>query len=267
MSLNATPSIPFALRAAKYAQARGGDEAQLMLNLYQNPSVRQAIPRLDSFYLAHLGSSDTLLMLQLLMQQAKMTTDSLVSDSLNKLNNLVFANDKFQQNQQQLNSLYLSFFSTSKPTLDSANLKKLFDIAKQCYITGGPAVFEARAMYWAAVDRVRWSFQDDCLVQTDYFKTNIGDGMDVDSSIMNHKYAAIGVKVYPTLLDKSSILNIESTTAGVLYIFNELGQEVYETPLDSGTWQIDINLNSGCYQYMYKVNSEMISFGKIVVNK
>jgi hypothetical protein len=74
-----------------------------------------------------------------------------------------------EQNLQTVNNLYLTYFMAMPDSfaqtgnlMDSADLGMLYSVASQCYLPGGPAVFLARSMYWAAIRDNSIGFDDDC---------------------------------------------------------------------------------------------------------
>ena len=96
------------------------------------------------------------------------------SGKLNKhdflfVNNNVSPRDSNEQNIQTVNALYLKYFLAPVDTIwhndtmmTNTDLATTYNIASKCYISGGPAVFLARSMYWAAVRDNSEQFDDNC---------------------------------------------------------------------------------------------------------
>jgi hypothetical protein len=75
------------------------------------------------------------------------------------VNKEIITDSLHDQNMQWVNTIYLTYFREPSDSLwqygmltDSNAIAKLYSIASQCYLTGGPAVFQARSLYWIAVN-------------------------------------------------------------------------------------------------------------------
>lgn len=146
---------------------------------------------------------------------------------------------RHEQNIQKLNALKLrhalQLFTGNlaaihpKPT-DSVELRTL---AAECYVTGGPSIFAARA-YWNAVyQTVDNGFQDYCFETTGYYKT--------DSVVNKNEQQNIELfRLYPTLIDRGGLLNVLSSEQGVLRLLDINGRIIIEIEFTKGESRIHL---------------------------
>jgi hypothetical protein len=136
------------------------------------------------------------------------------------------------------------------PTSDSLIL---LNLAKQCYITDGPAVFRARSMYTTVTGKPDNSFAEKCLTETGNFKKE----KEADKQIL--------IKVYPTVLSRASALNVESPENGTIKLINTLGQITNSFALEKGKNSFSLeDIPYGYYIYTVKLKSSNTGNGKLI---
>ncbi|MBX2908512.1 MAG: hypothetical protein KF706_02690 [Chitinophagales bacterium] len=111
---------------------------------------------------------------------------------------------------------------------DSTELRAL---AAECYVTGGPSIFAARA-YWNVVyQKNDNSFQDYCFETTGYYKTD---------SIANKENSLELFKVYPTVLERGSFLNINATEPGIIKLMDISGKILIQSEFKKGVNKLQL---------------------------
>ncbi len=96
--------------------------------------------------------------------------------------------------------------------------------SKECYLTGGPAVLQARSMYFSLIGTVDNSFAENCITQTGSFK----------KEQEQKKLLPIAAKLYPNPLNSNAVLTIELPKSAYVKFYNGFGQLVLEKQLYEG---------------------------------
>jgi hypothetical protein len=127
-------------------------------------------------------------------------------------------------------------------------------IAAQCYLTGGPAVLQARSMYFSLIGTVDNSFAENCIAQTGSFKKE-----------QEKKVSTTSAKLYPNPLNSNAILTIELPQNANVKFYNSFGQLVFEKQLQAGISALQTADIHAQGTYMAKVKyangiSEMLKF-------
>lgn len=117
-----------------------------------------------------------------------------------------------------------------RPNLaDSIELRTL---AAECYVTGGPSIFASRA-YWNAVyQTIDNSFQDYCFETTGYYKTDSVNGIKSNQPEL--------FKIYPTVFERGSLLNVLSSESGSIRFSDVSGKVVGQYKFEKGTNRIPL---------------------------
>lgn len=161
------------------------------------------------------------------------------------LNSSITPINTIEQNQQLVNSVYLSTLGSRVDTLNTSQYDTLVSVATQCPVEGGDAVFEARGLLNRLLN-TSYIISDSCL-------------NDSASGHAPHKRPArialginIQAKVYPN--PANTLLNVEvSLQAGQIAYFelyNNLGQLIMDKTLNSQLTSLPVtDLSSGIYYY------------------
>ncbi|OJV29189.1 MAG: hypothetical protein BGO32_07805 [Bacteroidetes bacterium 37-13] len=211
-------------------------EEQIMLALEENHWLREESSILYEYYYQNAGM-ESFLALHRLQKQADAAADSATAYRLLSENESIIPTTRHEQNIQKLNALKLrhalQLFTGNIAALypnatDSAELRAL---AAECYVTGGPSIFAARA-YWNVVyQKNDNSFQDYCLETTGYYKTDSVAGKGNSLELF---------KVFPTVIDKGNTLNILSSEMGKLKLFDISGRIIQEVSFVKGENRIQL---------------------------
>ena len=68
-------------------------------------------------------------------------------DFLNGQNDLINSSETYEQNEHIVNNIFLSCIATENPENINQYTDRLFNVAQQCPLSGGPAVYRARSLY------------------------------------------------------------------------------------------------------------------------
>ncbi len=138
---------------------------QALLDAYQSTisNLSDNINRIDSLYAYAVTFTDTMLLQnqkigyfaaleqptqqwQLLMDNVRMTQQGLVP-AITALNNSVPSGDIRVNNRKTLSRIYLETVAVDNFVTTQAQRNDLIAVANQCFLTGGDAVLQARALY------------------------------------------------------------------------------------------------------------------------
>jgi|GEM_PF-3514010 len=207
---------------------------------------------LDSFYQAN--ETAAFAQFAKLSEKVVNTTDTIIAKVLSAENNSLVPQTKHEENLQLLNRLHLQYFVKGNYQLSSVDSLTLLNMAKQCYITDGPAVFRARSMYATVTGKPDNSFAEKCLAETGNFKKE----QENEKQIL--------IKVYPTLLEKGAQINIESPESGEFKLVNSIGQLLQHFSFDKGKNIVKTDvLSSGYYVYFIKLSNGETDNGKLII--
>ena len=157
------------------------------------------------------------------------------------------------------NDLYLNNFAQGIYTLSDDDLAALTAVAQQCYVTGGPSVFQARSMYWIATNSSDFAFQDNCLANTGNQRMKAPD-----TTFLVDIYT---FKVFPNPLSGQSDINITSSEEGVISFSNLMGQVISIGNLVKGDNRFDLTSKGNIIFYQAQLSNGNLEKGKIVTLK
>jgi len=198
----------------------------------------------------------------------------LETDSINLMNMKVYNSQTAPANirdlnQQTVNNLYLTYFAKTPDAfyqtdslMTDADLATLESIAAQCYVVGGPAVIQARSMYWIATNSMDLSFQDYCLNTTGFYKTNPNDAGSTETK-MPYTF-----KVYPNPINKGNSINVFTSEPGDIEFYNALGQSIYRAKLNTSINMFDcgqFDCETGIVFYKAKLQNGKTEIGKVII--
>jgi hypothetical protein len=231
---------------------------QLVNLVNQFPELRDSIPVLDSFAVAAADQA----FYQLMTIKAQMVGfDTINTDSINALidkNDAVQPTDQNEANLKLINDIYLNYFAQGMYELDTPTLALLTSVAQQCYVKGGPSVFDARSMYWIATGTSSLQFQDDCIDATDNFRIKT-------PSTLKETF-----KIYPNPLHEGQNFILESSRDGYLVIYDILGREIMNNRINVGINELKLKSDLGQTELLfYKIQNEDggINSGKLILIK
>lgn len=172
------------------------------------------------------------------------------------LNSSLIPTNLIEQNEQEVNNIFLTTLGNNNDSLTSGQIDTLFNIASQCALTGGQGVYAARALYdW--VMNTNYTFTDSCRTRED-------DANRV-TTIDNN----VNAKVYPN--PANSLLNIEvvlsTNQTDNICIYNSIGELVHCEALKNNLTTLNIkNLSDGIYYYRIEdMSGNLIASDKVII--
>jgi hypothetical protein len=177
-------------------------------------------------------------------------------------NNSLSPTNVFQQNEQRVNRLLLTYIAGEYAPLDSVSLNILKEIAAQCPLSGGEAVLRARALLRLLNPAIIGNYNDIALCGA------VNPRQEKNTSLQGN----VWVNLYPNPVS-SGMLNLvyqmpDKRDDYRITVVNMLGTQVLDIPLDGqdGAKQMNVEaLQNGIYCYMVRTNEKTLLTGKFVV--
>ncbi|MBP7306337.1 MAG: hypothetical protein KA987_09515 [Saprospiraceae bacterium] len=161
------------------------------------------------------------------------------ADILSVNNSQINASEIYELNEKDVNEVYLNYALKEDETTLITNYSLLFNIATQCPLSGGPAVYKARTLIRFLNSELRYNDELTCaLAGNNYRKINIQE---------NNKKS---FSVFPNPANQSVQVYYSVTVPSLLKVYNEIGILVFSQRLDPLINQSEINtmfLKNGIY--------------------
>ena len=179
------------------------------------------------------------------------------ADGLKAANMAVTVSELVEANQKQVNEIYLASIGKDVDVFTPEQAVTLFDIANQCPMVGGNAVFKARSLYWLIDDSHDFDDPSLCLPHGIVVKRLMHESGNV-------------VKIIPNpASDEASVLltrTLEQT--GSLVLYDALGSEVLRVTVPKYEFRIPFStatLTPALYHYRMHGNAGIIGEGKLSI--
>ncbi|MFN8308987.1 MAG: T9SS type A sorting domain-containing protein [Chitinophagales bacterium] len=235
---------------------------EIYRTINENPWISDSSSVLDSFFHSYKMEGGNWEVLKSIFDSALMLKDTTDYNRLALTNGSIYPVNTQEWNQQRLNSILLTYYGQYLGTvnLPDSVRTKLLSIAQQCYVTGGPSVFMARSLYWTLTNDIKWEFQDECVMQTGFYKAE-----QMEAIKPNEKKLEF-FKIYPNpLLDKSQ-LYVSCNESGRLTIFNNQGERLVIFEFAKGTSKLTLSpLPTGIYFFKAVLNSGKVEDDKLII--
>lgn len=245
----------------------------MKINLFKSTNVfdlsQKNTSNLSDFYSSNKNTNTSKLasidMLYKLNNQVGTNNNYKVEQNLNTISNLVSEItpvSDYETNSKTIESLKLNFLLSKSLKYSASDLESIFNVANQCPYTGGPSVFDARAIY--AIYYPNYSFND--------FNLCKGKNDLISSEKVIEKSDNTYFKAFPNPA-KSEInfaFNFSSYNVATFELFDVTGRVVQTEELNTKenfkTMQLT-SIESGIYSYRVISNTKSIAFGKISIIK
>jgi hypothetical protein len=179
------------------------------------------------------------------------------------LNNTIVVTATIEQNMQTFNAIYLDMVGGR--TLSAQQRTDLESIAAQCPATGGPAVYQARALLTSVYDDyVEW--EDNCRFRSFNPPPRLGNPATGENA------PAAAVNLYPNPNDGQMSLDytLQEGQTGVFYILDVTGRVLMTKELANNEQHTQISadeLASGIYIWQVMIDGKVARTDKLVITK
>ena len=126
--------------------------------------------------------------------------------------------------------------------IDTTYQSTLYDIAYQCPMEGGPAVFIARGLYYYMTGDITFEFENNCIETTGFMRKG------------NVVAESIDVSVFPTLIGAERFVEVISNADGVFTLSDISGRIILNQKMNERKVRIDLNKNILPGMYFYHFN-------------
>ncbi len=181
----------------------------------------------------------------------------LSAENVKTFNASISASDVIDQTEKAVNEIYLSTLAKDIDVFTMGQADQLFDLASQCPLIGGNAVYRARSLYSLIDDDQEFDDPALCLAQ----------GIVIRSL---EQSTAPAVMIIPNPASDRAVLLCESpmTASGALVLRDALGREALRIALAQETMSVEFNtaaLKPGPYHFVVECNGQQLGDGKFVV--
>ncbi len=182
------------------------------------------------------------------------------ADPVIALNSAISVSDITESNEKSLNEIGLMTIAKHNSQFTSVQLSILESIANQCPVSGGQAVFRARAILALVNPNQHYDDRDIC---------EPFGGIRIKN---NSNSKLLACKVYPNPAMNSVTLEISDNNLGKVEfsLMNATGQKLLSKSLPEGQKSFIFNIASfdpGVYQYQIVLKNQSSINGKLVVIK
>jgi len=182
------------------------------------------------------------------------------SDDLWDENDNIGVTKIYEQNEKEVNAIYLSTIAKGAAVFSSQQLDDLEAIAEQCPLEGGNAVFRARAML--ALHKGP-AVYDDSLNCEAVSELRIPKPENIAPAFIHHP-----VKVWPNPAGDVLHIQVSGEENAWAILYNSTGQPVLKTHLAKGEATQKVNVQAipvGLYWVQIRSEQRLIFTGKIIV--
>ena len=185
------------------------------------------------------------------------SSKALTSEGLKDANAAIGTTKLIEENEKRVNEIYLSVIGKEADGFTDVQRTALLDIASQCPMLGGNAVYKARSMYRLVDDSTYFDDQLLCLTH----------GIIVKRAVQQ---ALSGVTIVPNpARDRAELVLTEELPApAAMVIYNAFGSEVARHELPAGTVRFEFGttgLAPALYHYQVRGPSGLIGRGKLTI--
>lgn len=162
-----------------------------------------------------------------------------------------------EANEKTVNDIYLATIGKDVDEFTTAQASELFDIASQCPMVGGNAVFKARSLYWLIDDSHDFDDQLLCLPHGIIVK-----------SVATVEPNALTVVPNPASDEATLVLTKPLDEPGVFVLFDAIGAEVmrYTIPVETPRFAFSTSdLAPALYHYQVRGPAGVLGNGKLTI--
>jgi hypothetical protein len=182
---------------------------------------------------------------------------ALRSDLLNGQNNQITPDSTFDVNERTINEIYLLTVGQNKPTEVNQFAGAILNVASQCPLSGGPAIYRARSLYFLIDPFMSYDDANNCLQQGYLYRKGIS--------------ARAKSYLYPNPASTEINIIYSISDDAIINILNSMGQVVYSLKLNNETYQTTIDIShysNGLYSYqIINKNRDLNDSRTFIINK
>ncbi len=185
------------------------------------------------------------------------STISIRADLINNQNKIINGTNKCEENEQIVNDVYYNTVAINQLDNLFNYAAALLNIALQCPLSGGPAVYKARSLYYIIDPTIDYDDEETCLQSGFLFK--------------NSRNLTAHSKLYPNPSKDvvNIVYNVESNS--VLQIFDCYGRIIKYNSIDPLNYIYSFNVEyfeNGFYSYrIIDGKGSMIDAGQFIIMK
>ncbi len=182
---------------------------------------------------------------------------TLTADDVQAANTGISTSDLIETNEKTVNDVYLETVGKDVDMFTTDQTSALFNIANQCPMLGGNAVFKARSLYWLIDDA--YDFDDAALC--------LPYGIIVKNLTEQHAHA-VSVVPNPAKDEATLVLTREIEVPAWLTLYNAVGSEVLRMLVPKGTMRLPFtttNIAPGLYHYAVLSSGGLVGNGKLTI--
>ncbi len=163
----------------------------------------------------------------------------------------------YEQNESLINDVYLNSLAVGETDNIVDNAATILNVASQCPIAGGPAVYRARALYFLIDPEMEYNDEVTCLQAGYLYK--IAKSINGKSKLYPN----------PATHDITVVYNISKKST--LKIIDGIGKTIKDFELDPFEINFNFNIESianGLYSYqIVDIDKKLIDTGQFVISK
>lgn len=187
------------------------------------------------------------------------TSRALTADGVKATNSAIATGELIEANHKAVNEVYLSTMAKEITAFTTDQAADLFAVANQCPLTGGNAVFRARALYGLIDDEQQYDDAELCLQQGLITKRKPVDPLPACLLLPN-----------PAKDQASLVLDAPLRQPATLLLVNAQGAHVLSVRVPAEQLRVELNLAGlapGIYHYTLRGPQGTIGSGKLAVER
>ncbi len=181
------------------------------------------------------------------------------TDFLKNENGDIVTTSIIEENEKQINDIYLSTIAKGVFEFSSNQLDIISEISHQCPFIGGSAVYKARGMYFLINDEEYYNDDEICLQNGIVAR---------HSSPKNESIKEFNTYVYPNPANSQISIFYNLDQYGEIIIYNSYGQKVFSSNIDVNGHRYILSLegfSEGIYFFTILSNHNSVDNGKFVI--
>ncbi|MBK8499183.1 MAG: hypothetical protein IPL52_10265 [Flavobacteriales bacterium] len=181
----------------------------------------------------------------------------LAADGVKAANSGIAASELIETNAKTVNDVYLATIGKDVDEFTATQASELFDIADQCPMLGGNAVFKARSLYWLIDDTYDFDDASLCLPYGIVVKR-----------LLNQHNNTVSVVPNPATDEATLVLTRTLEQTGAFVLYDALGAEILRFVVPTDQFRIPFStaaLVPALYHYQVRGSAGIVGEGKLAI--